>query len=422
MALASCGKVLLAAKKSLISRQSQCLIGYCTNSSSITTTSLIQKLIHQPISRIKATLDSEDNNNLTFKSSEFPWDALVTALKSSSPQKAQLVVEWRLEKFRKENEGNHDCYSELISICGKMQNVPLALRVFTSMEAQGLTPTSSVFNALISACLSSGNLITALSLFEIMESSENYKPNSDTYNAFILAYANLGNDKSMLAWYSAKMAAGFSADLQTYEFLISSCIKLKHYADADKFYEEMMSAGIIPNVSILKSMLVGLCERRNLGDVKEMLKVIVDCGWEIDLAMVEKLVKLYYEVGTVEEMEDLLLTLTNSNKVREVLSRVHSAIIRMYAVSDRLDAVEYAVGRMLKQGMLFRCPDDVEKVICSYFRRKAHDRLDLFLECIKVSHKLTRSTYDLLVAGYRRAGLSEKLDWVMIDMKLAGFL
>ena len=61
------------------------------------------------------------------------------------------VLEWRLEKLLNEREKNPGCYSELISMCGKIQNVPLAMEVFTSMEANGIKPTSSIFNALILA-------------------------------------------------------------------------------------------------------------------------------------------------------------------------------------------------------------------------------------------------------------------------------
>ena len=109
-------------------------------------------------------------------------------------------------------------------------------------------------------------------------------------------------------------------------------------------------------------------------------------------------------------MEELLVTVMNANQASEIMSRVHCGIIRMYASSDRLDDVEYSVGRLLKQGLSFNCPDDVEKVICCY----------LFLEHIEDYYVLTRSTYDLLIAGYRRAGLSEKLDMVMKHMLSAG--
>ncbi|GLT52962.1 hypothetical protein SLA2020_262670 [Shorea laevis] len=61
---------------------------------------LLARLLQEPSSRIKSALDSEDMSAL--KSSGFSWEALVTSLRSSSPQKAQLVLEWRLEKMLEE--------------------------------------------------------------------------------------------------------------------------------------------------------------------------------------------------------------------------------------------------------------------------------------------------------------------------------
>lgn len=92
---------------------------------------------------------------------------------------------------------------------------------------------------------------------------------------------------------------------------------------------------------------------------------MIEGGWKINEWMAEKLVVLYFELGKVEEMEELLAAMTVSNQVSKVLLVVHGGIISMYAMLDRLDLVEFAVGRMLKQGLSFRRSDDVEKVICS---------------------------------------------------------
>ncbi|XP_048331505.2 pentatricopeptide repeat-containing protein At5g04810, chloroplastic-like [Ziziphus jujuba] len=383
-----------------------------------TSVSLTKRLLQEPTSSIKTTLDS-----LVLQPSQFTLETLLSSLTSSSSaslDKAHLVLEWSSEKLLKENERDHDKYSELIYLCGKIRNLPLAMNIFTSMEARGIKPNSSIFNSLIHVCFSSGNMATALSLFEIMQSSEGFKPNSDTYEAFISGFSKLGNVNAMQAWYSAKKAAGFAAQLQTYESLISGCIKSRNFETADGLFREMILTGFVPNSIILDSMLEGLCKRRNLVGAKKFLNLVVDGGWDINELMVEKLVGLYFEVGNVEDMEELLATLMEANKASEILSPVHCGIIRMYTLLDRLDDVEYAVGRMLKQGLSFKCADDIEKVICSYFRRAAYDRLDLFLERIKSSYELTRSTYDLLVAGYRRAGLSDKLHLVINDMKSAG--
>lgn len=321
----------------------------------------------------------------------------------------------------KENERDHHRYAELISLCGtKIRNLPLAMNIYTSMEDHGIKPTTCIFNSLIRVCFSSGNVLTAFSLFEIMQRAEEFKANSETYDTFVMGFSKLGNADAMQAWYSAKKAAGFPAHLQTYETLISGCLKSRNFESADRLFREMILMGFVPNSTILNNVLEGLCKRRSFGEVKEFLKLVKDGGWEIDEQMAEKLVGLYVELGKVEDMEELLATLMEGSQVSESLSLVHCGIIRMYALLDRLDDVEYAVGRMLKQGLPFKCSDDVERVICSYFRRDAYDRLDLFLERIKGSYELTRSAYDLLIAGYRRAGLSDKLHLVMNDMKSAG--
>ncbi|XP_020411417.1 pentatricopeptide repeat-containing protein At2g32630 [Prunus persica] len=327
------------------------------------------------------------------------------------------VLEWKLENLLEENEKDHDRYSELISLCGKIQNLPLAMQVFTSMGANGIKPTSAIFNSLVHACFSSGNVLTTFSLFEIMESSEGFKPNSDTYDAFMSAFSKLGKADSVQAWYSAKKAAGFSSDVQTYQTLISGCIKSNNFKLADWFYEEMVLSGLMPNLPILENMLEGLCKRRSFDQVKEFMKIVLDAGWKINEKMAEMVVGLYIELRMVEKLEELLVDLMETNQVSEVLLLVHCGIIRLNAMLDRLDDVEYSVGRMLKQGVSFKHHDVVEKVICSYFRCSAHDRLELFLERLKGSYELTKSTYDLLIAGYRRAGLSDRLN----DMKCVGF-
>lgn len=319
----------------------------------------------------------------------------------------------------KENNRDHNHYSELISLCGKVHNIPFAIVVFTSLEAQGIRPNVVLFNTLISACLLAGNVTTALSLFEIMERTNDCQPDLVTYNAFISAYSKMGDAKSMEAWYLAGKKAGFSPDVLTYDFLFAGFIKAGRFADADRFYEEMILSGLTPNETILGTVLEGLCKQKKISEVKEFLKFVENGGYEVTEVMVEKILRLYSELGKLEEMEELLI-LVKSKKKSGVSAQVHSGIIRLHALWDRLDDMEHSIRRMLKGGILFASPADIEAVICSYFRRAAYERLDLFLYQIRSLYKLPKSTLDLLVAGYRRAGLTEKLDLLMKDSKNAG--
>ncbi|KAL1552431.1 pentatricopeptide repeat-containing protein-like isoform X1 [Salvia divinorum] len=377
---------------------------------------LLQKLLKAPLSTIKSTLDSEFSSD----AAEFPGAALLSSLNTSAPQKAYLIIEWKLENLRNDDAKDLTRYARLISLCGIIKNLHLALLVFSSMEEQGIIPASPVFNALISTSLSSGNLITALSLFEIMEGSESYKPDEDSYNAFISAYASMGNKTAAEDWFKAKMGAGFPADARAYCSLVHCCIKLRAYEDARRYFEEMMFEGVLPNESsVVQDVLLMYCHQRNSQKVKEVLKYV---RWRIDLNVCKKVVDLYRELGLAGDLEDLVVALSESGQSSEARSVVHCSLMRMYADRDRLDDVEYCVGRMLKDGVSFSCDEDVEKVICCYFRREAYDRLDMFLERMKQhSYKLTKTAYDLLGAGYRRAGMLEKTNDVVSEMKRTGF-
>ncbi|KAI5394077.1 pentatricopeptide repeat-containing protein At2g30780 isoform X3 [Lathyrus oleraceus] len=339
-----------------------------SNSSSTSNSNpLLLKLLHLPDSRIKTTLDHEFPSLPT---SLLSLDFLITSLSPSSSQKQNLVLEWILEKSLKQNVKDHSFFSDLIFLCGKAKNVKLGMHVFSSMEAVGVKPTRNV--------------------------------------------------DAILAWYSAKKAAGLGSDLRMFELVLTGCVYSKKFEIADTVFEEMMVSEIIPNGTILESMLKGRCEQKSLCRVEEFVKLVLDNGWEISETMVEMLIALYHEQERVEKMEELLETMTKYLVDSGVLLQIHCGILRMYAVLDRLDDVELSVGRMLKQGMSFPSSDDVEKVICSYFRKEAYDRLDIFLECIKNSYVLTRSTFDLLISGYRRANLHEKVDLVLLDMKSVG--
>ncbi|TYI90313.1 hypothetical protein E1A91_D03G112900v1 [Gossypium mustelinum] len=233
---------------------------------------LPNKLLQLPSALIKSTLDSatcfpQDNPH-------FSWDSLLACLPSLSSDKARLVLEWKLEKMLKGNERNYDQYLYLMSLCAKIRNASRAMHVFTSMEVHGIKPTTSLFNSLIHACLSSKDSITALSLFEIMQSSEDYKPNDETYETFIIGFSSLGNTDAMKSWYSAKKAAGYCATLQTYESLVSGCIKARDFNGADRFYDEIKSTGIMTSETILENLLEGFCRRRRFNQVKELSNLV----------------------------------------------------------------------------------------------------------------------------------------------------
>ncbi|WVZ55540.1 hypothetical protein U9M48_006187 [Paspalum notatum var. saurae] len=328
---------------------------------------LLTRLVSEPESRVKATME-EAASSATHRDGAF-WEPLAAALlRTSSPAKAHLILEWKLEKLLKEEI--HDCepYSRIIHFCGKTRNAALAMRVFECVEAQGIQLNTSIFNALLNAFLSDGDLLSAMTLYETME--------------------------------------GF--------------VRLNMLDDAKTVFEEMISLGIKPTSAILEANLEMLSRKEEADRVRVFLKCASDGNWELNKAIFERLVRICLDGGEIDEMEDLLALIQKGTHLSSE-TQLHCGIIRFYAKADRLADMEHAICRMLDSGVMFMCPEDVEVIICSYFRHKEFDRLELFLNRIRGLFKLNKSTYDILVAGYRRFDLHERLDSIIADMREAGF-
>lgn len=329
-------------------------------------------------------------------------------------------MEWKLEKLLKEEI--HDCepYSTIIRFCAQTRNAALAMRVFERVEAQGIRLNTGILNALVNTFLSVGDLLSAMTLYETMEGMDGCKPDSSTYDAFISAFSLLGSGHASMSWYVAAKNAGFTPSIQAFESLITGFVRLNMLDEAKTVFEEMISLGIKPNSAILKANLEIVTRRKEGNTVIDFLKRVSDGNWELNKATIERLTRICLDGGEIDEMEQLL-PLIQKGTHSSSETQLHHGIIRFYAKADRLADMEDAICRMLDNGVMFMCPEDVDVIICSYFRHKEFDRLDLFLNRIRSFFKLNRSTYDILVAGYRKFDLHERLHSTIDDMRQAGF-
>ena len=329
-------------------------------------------------------------------------------------------MEWKLEKLLKEEILDCEPYSTIIRFCAQTRNAALAMRVFECVEAQGVHLNTSIFNALVNTFLSVGDLLSAMTLYEAMEGIDGCKPDSNTYDAFISTFSLLGSGHAMMSWYIAAKNAGFTPIIQAFESLITGFVWLNMLDDAKTVFEEMTSLGIKPNSTILEANLEIVSRKEQANTVRDFLKRVSDGNWELNEATVGRLTRICLDGDEIDEMEQLLALIQKGTHFSSE-TQLHHGIIRLYAKADRLADMEDAISRMLDNGVMFMCPEDVEVIICSYFRQKEFDRLDLFLNRIRSFFKMKRSTYDILVAGYRKFDLHEKLDSTINDMRQAGF-
>ncbi|KAK3148320.1 hypothetical protein QOZ80_3BG0293550 [Eleusine coracana subsp. coracana] len=316
-----------------------------------TDVTLLSRLVSDPECQVKATMEMASSSASHHRDGDF-WEPLAAALlRASYPAEANLVLEWKLEKLLKERI--HDCkpYSTIIRFCGETRNATLAMRVFECMEAQGIQLNTGIFNALINAFLSVGDLLSAITLYESMESIENCKPDSTTYDAFISAFSLLGSGHAMMNWYLVAKNAGFTPSTQTFECLITGFVRLNMLDDAETMFKEMISFEIKPNNTILEAKLEMLCRRKEANLVREFFKYASDGKWELNDATVKRLTRAILDGGDVDEMEELLALIQKEAHLSSE-TQLHSGIIKSYAKADRLADMERAIWRMLDNGLL----------------------------------------------------------------------
>ncbi|XP_066357988.1 pentatricopeptide repeat-containing protein At2g48000-like [Miscanthus floridulus] len=379
---------------------------------------LLARLVSEPECRVKATMEEAASSG-SHRDGAY-WEPLAAALlRASSPTKAHLILEWKLEKLLTEDIQDCEPYSRIICFCGQTRNATLAMRVFECVEAKGIQLNTNIFNALVNAFLSAGDLLSAMTLYETMEGMDGCHPNSATYDAFISAFSLLESGHAMMSWYVAAKNAGFTPSNQAFESLITGFVQLNMLDDAKMIFEEMIALAIKPNSTILEASLE-IISRKEEARVGDFLKRISDGNWELNKAIVARLMRICLDGGEIDKMEQLLALIQKGTHSSSE-TQLHHGIIRFYAKEDQLADMEHAIYRMLDNGVMFMCPEDVEVIICTYFRHREFDRLDLFLNRIRSLLKLNRSTYDILVAGYQKFDLHEGLDSTIADMREAGF-
>ncbi|OQU93192.1 hypothetical protein SORBI_3001G497600 [Sorghum bicolor] len=279
---------------------------------------LLARLVSEPECRVKATMEEAASSG-THRDGAF-WEPLAAALlRASSPTKAHLILEWELEKLLKENIQDCEPYSRIIRFCGQTRNATLAMRVFECVEAKGIQLNTNIFNALINAFLSAGDLLSAMTLYERF-------------------------------------------------------VQLNMLDDAKTIFEEMIALEIKPNSTILEASLEILYRKEEASRVRDFLKRVSDGNWELNKAIVVRLTRICLDGGEIDEMEQLLALIQKGPHLSSE-TQLHHGIIRFYAKADQLADMEHAIYRMLDNGVVFMCPEDVEVIICSYFRHREFDRI-----------------------------------------------
>ncbi|THC99800.1 hypothetical protein EYZ11_000730 [Aspergillus tanneri] len=149
-------------------------------------------------------------------------------------------------------------YNALIGKLGKARRIDDCLLYFAEMRANGVRPTSVTYGTIVNALCRVSDERFAEEMFEEMESMPNYKPRPAPYNSMIQYFLNTKRDRSkVLAYYERMLTRNIQPTTHTYKLLVDAYASLEpvDMDSADKVLESMKANGQQPEAVHYASLI-----------------------------------------------------------------------------------------------------------------------------------------------------------------------
>jgi pentatricopeptide repeat protein len=140
-------------------------------------------------------------------------------------------------------------YNALIGKLGKARRIDDCLYYFTEMRSLGVKPTSVTYGTVVNALCRVSDEKLAEELFDEMESMPNYKARPAPYNSMMQFFLTTKRDKSkVFAYYERMKAKGIAPTAHTYKLLVDAHATLEpvDMDAAERILEEIRTSGQRP--------------------------------------------------------------------------------------------------------------------------------------------------------------------------------
>jgi len=149
-------------------------------------------------------------------------------------------------------------YNALIGKLGKARRIDDCLFYFAEMRALGVRPTSVTYGTIVNALCRVSDEKFAEELFEEMESMPNYKARPAPYNSLMQFFLTTKRDKSkVLAYYERMKSKGIQPTNHTYKLLVDTHATLEpvNMAAAEAVLDVIRSTGQKPEAVHYSSLI-----------------------------------------------------------------------------------------------------------------------------------------------------------------------
>lgn len=170
-------------------------------------------------------------------------------------------------------------YNALIGKLGKARRIDDCLQYFAEMRAKGVRPTSVTYGTIVNALCRVSDERFAEEMFDEMESMPNYKPRPAPYNSMIQYFLTTKRDRTkVLAYYERMRSWGIEPTAHTYKLLIDAYASLPpvDFAAAETVLDTMRAAGHRPEAVHYASLIHAKgCVQRDLASARALFDSVL---------------------------------------------------------------------------------------------------------------------------------------------------
>ncbi|KAF2995854.1 hypothetical protein E8E13_003379 [Curvularia kusanoi] len=149
-------------------------------------------------------------------------------------------------------------YNALIGKLGKARRIDDCLFYFSEMRSLGIRPTSVTYGTIVNALCRVSDEKFAEELFEEMESMPNYKPRPAPYHSMMQFFLTTKRDRSkVLAYYERMRSKRIEPTTHTYKLLIDTYATLEpvDMDAAESVLEQVRTTGAVPEAVHYSSLI-----------------------------------------------------------------------------------------------------------------------------------------------------------------------
>ncbi|KFA72748.1 hypothetical protein S40288_06101 [Stachybotrys chartarum IBT 40288] len=242
-------------------------------------------------------------------------------------------------------------YNALIGKLGKARRIDDCLFYFSDMRALGIKPTSVTYGTIVNALCRVSDEKFAEQLFDEMESMPNYKARPAPYNSMMQFFLTTKRDKSkVLTYYERMKAKGISPTAHTYKLLVDTYATLEplDMVAAEQVLEQIRATGQQPdNVHYASLIHAKGCVLHDMKGARSLFDSRID---DSTAPMTSSLFQALFEAMVanhqVKDTEPVLDRMLRSGV--ELTPYIANTLIHGWAAEKNIDkaqAIYDAVGR-----------------------------------------------------------------------------